>query len=64
MKFDDPLVVRSNSTVESVCDSIHRSIKDKFRYALVWGTSVKYSPQKCGLAHLVGDEDVVSIVTK
>ncbi|KAJ8102569.1 P-loop containing nucleoside triphosphate hydrolase protein [Lipomyces tetrasporus] len=64
LKFDEPLVVRSNSTVESVCDSIHRSIKDQFRYALVWGASVKYSPQKCGLQHPVADEDVVSIVTK
>ncbi|KAK9467438.1 P-loop containing nucleoside triphosphate hydrolase protein [Lipomyces arxii] len=64
VKFDDPMVVRKDSTVETICDSIHRSIKEKFRFALVWGSSVKYSPQKCGLSHLISDEDVVSIVTK
>lgn len=32
--------------------------------ALVWGTSVKHSPQHCGLGHVLHDEDVVQIVTK
>ncbi|ODV91697.1 hypothetical protein CANCADRAFT_273 [Tortispora caseinolytica NRRL Y-17796] len=62
--FDDALVVRSNSTIENVCDRIHRSIKDQFKYALVWGASAKHNPQKCGLSHHVADEDVVSILTK
>jgi hypothetical protein len=35
-----------------------------FNYALVWGTSAKHSPQRCGLNHNLDDEDVVQIVTK
>lgn len=62
--FNDPMVVRSNSNIQTVCDSIHRDMKNQFRFALVWGSSTKHSPQKCGLNHLVHDEDVVQIVTK
>ncbi|ODV95080.1 hypothetical protein PACTADRAFT_3962 [Pachysolen tannophilus NRRL Y-2460] len=59
-----PQVVRKDSTIEDVCDSIHRDFKSQFKYALVWGSSAKHSPQKCGLAHKVHDQDVVQIVTK
>lgn len=34
------------------------------QFALVWGTSVRHSPQHCGLSHTLTDEDVVQIVTK
>lgn len=63
-KFDDPMVVRSDSTILQVCDAIHREMKNQFKYALVWGSSSKHFPQKCGLLHYVNDEDVVQIVTK
>ncbi|EDO16847.1 hypothetical protein Kpol_1056p48 [Vanderwaltozyma polyspora DSM 70294] len=63
-EFGDPLVVRNNSTVGDLCHSIHRDFKDKFKYALVWGSSAKHSPQKCGLNHKIHDEDVVSLFTK
>ncbi|SCU97239.1 LAMI_0F09340g1_1 [Lachancea mirantina] len=62
--FSDPLVVRNNSTVGDLCHSVHRDFKDKFKYALVWGSSAKHSPQKCGLSHKIHDEDVVSLFTK
>jgi TGS domain len=35
-----------------------------FNYGLVWGTSAKHAPQRCGLNHQLDDEDVVQIVTK
>lgn len=61
--FDDALIVRANSSVEDVCDRIHRSLKDTFKYALVWGASARHVPQRVGLSHLVADEDVVYIVS-
>ena len=38
-------------------------IKD-FRYAMVWGSSVKFNPQKVGIDHQLEDEDVVQIIKK
>ncbi|ODV82641.1 hypothetical protein CANARDRAFT_10374 [[Candida] arabinofermentans NRRL YB-2248] len=64
--FSEPMVVRRDSTIEDVCNSIHKDFKEQFKYALVWGSSSKFgnAPQKCGLNHKVHDQDVVSIVTK
>lgn len=62
--FSEALIVRSNSTIEDVCDQVHRTLKETFKYALVWGASARHIPQRVGLGHVVADEDVVSIVAK
>ncbi|KAE8354297.1 P-loop containing nucleoside triphosphate hydrolase protein [Aspergillus coremiiformis] len=62
--FGEALIVRSNSSIEDVCDNIHRTLKESFKYALVWGASARHIPQRVGLSHVVADEDVVSIVAK
>ncbi|KAH0562564.1 hypothetical protein GP486_002748, partial [Trichoglossum hirsutum] len=56
--FSEALIVRNNSTIEDVCNQIHRTLKETFKYALVWGTSARHVPQRVGLSHLVADEDV------
>ena len=62
--FSEALIVRSGSTIEDVCDAVHRTLKETFKYALVWGASARHVPQRVGLGHIVADEDVVSIVAK
>ncbi|KAF9890981.1 hypothetical protein FE257_005238 [Aspergillus nanangensis] len=62
--FSEALIVRSNATIEDVCDQVHRTLKETFKYALVWGASARHIPQRVGLSHPVADEDVVSIVAK
>jgi len=65
--FDDPLVLtagRHGTSVEAACKQIHRSLLDTFDYAMVWGRSVKHTPQRVGLAHVLGDEDVIQIIKK
>lgn len=61
--FSEALIVRSNSTIEDVCDRIHRTLKETYKYALVWGASARHVPQRVGLSHPVADEDVVYIVS-
>ena len=61
-EFGDALIVRDKSSIEDVCDAIHRTLKESFKYALVWGASARHVPQRVGLSHVVSDEDVVSIV--
>lgn len=62
--FSEALIVRQDSTVEDVCDQVHRTLKESFKYALVWGASARHVPQRVGLGHVVSDEDVITIVTK
>jgi len=62
--FSDPIIMRGGSSVEHVCHAIHRSIASVFKYALVWGTSTKFNPQRVGIQHVTHDEDVIQIVTK
>lgn len=61
--FDEPMIMRSDSTIEHLCSAIHKDMKKHFKHAIVWGTSVKHQGQRCGLGHLLHDEDVVQIVT-
>jgi ribosome-interacting GTPase 1 len=62
--LDEPLIVRNGSTVLDVCNILHRKMKDDFRYAQVWGSSVRFGGQKVGLHHPLKDEDVMTIVTR
>ncbi|MDG7010893.1 MAG: GTP-binding protein [Nitrososphaerota archaeon] len=62
--FEEPMVVRGGATIGDVCDMVHRNMKDGFRYALVWGKSVKFGGQRVGMTHRLMDQDVLTIVTK
>ncbi len=59
--------MRANSAVpqvEDFCNKIHKAILKEFKYALVWGSSAKYNPQKVGREHELEDEDVVQIIKR
>ena len=65
--FDDPIVLtegRHGTTVEAACKHVHRSLVATFDYAMVWGSSVKHTPQRVGLSHVLEDEDVIQVVKK
>ena len=65
--LDEPVVLsaeRDGLSVEAVCKSISSELKDVFNFALVWGRSTKFNPQRVGLVHVLADEDVVQIVPK
>ena len=62
--YDAPLILRRGATIGDVCNSIHRDFVKKFRYAMVWGKSVKFPGQHVGLEHIVEDGDVVRLVIR
>jgi ribosome-interacting GTPase 1 len=62
--MDEPLIVREASTVEMVCNILHRDFSERFRYANVWGPSAKFPAQQVGKAHVLQDGDVLSIVLR
>eukprot|EP01006_Ploeotia_vitrea_P026860 TRINITY_DN59784_c0_g1_i1.p1 TRINITY_DN59784_c0_g1~~TRINITY_DN59784_c0_g1_i1.p1 ORF type:complete len:374 (+),score=19.89 TRINITY_DN59784_c0_g1_i1:36-1157(+) len=61
--FSKPYIMRKGATVQDICYRIHKDIADKFKYALVWGTSAKHTGQRVGTQHELDDEDVVQILT-
>ncbi|GFE53676.1 developmentally regulated GTP-binding [Babesia ovis] len=61
--YEAPVILKRNhSKVEDFCLKIHKSLLAQFKYALVWGTSVKHNPQKVGKEHVLADQDIVQIV--
>lgn len=60
--FEEPLIVTAGSTISDVCQKIHRNFAGKAKYALVSGTSVRFSPQRVGMDHVVQDSDIVTII--
>ncbi|MCD6108859.1 MAG: GTP-binding protein [Thermoplasmata archaeon] len=62
--YNKPMILKKNALVEDVCKKLHRDFVNKFKYALVWGKSVKYPGQRVGLDHVLEDEDVVTIISK
>mmetsp|Transcript_2810 Transcript_2810/g.4047 ORF Transcript_2810/g.4047 Transcript_2810/m.4047 type:complete len:358 (+) Transcript_2810:76-1149(+) len=63
--FTDPVILKRNkNSIENFCNRIHKGILSQFKYAYVWGSSVKHNPQKVGVSHELHDEDIVQIVKK
>ncbi|MBM2852212.1 MAG: GTP-binding protein [Candidatus Nitrosotenuis sp.] len=60
--YEEPLIIRRDSTIEDVCNKLHRSMKKEFRYGLVWGKSVKFAGQRVSIHHVLKDEDVLTII--
>jgi ribosome-interacting GTPase 1 len=62
--YKEPLIIRNSSKIGDVCNKLHRKMKKEFRYALVWGKSVKYDGQRVGIDHILQDEDVLTIIKR
>lgn len=60
--LEEPLIIRSGSTVQDVCRKLHREFVDRFRYARVWGDSVKHPGQRVGLPHKMKEGDLLTII--
>lgn len=65
--YNAPVVLRGNKgdegrSVEAFCNRIHKGMAKQFKYAWVWGSSVKHQPQRVGIHHILCDEDVIQIV--
>jgi hypothetical protein len=62
--YEEPLIVKSGTTVGGVCDRIHREMRQRFRYSNVWGKSARFPGQTVGLEHVLADEDVLTVVVR
>jgi hypothetical protein len=60
--LEEPLIVRRGSSVQDVCTKLHRDFVYRFRYARIWGRSVKHPGQRVGLPHKLKDGDLLTII--
>jgi small GTP-binding protein len=60
----EPLIVFRKATVQDICLKLHRDFVDRFRYARVWGPSVKHPGQRVGLNHRLKEGDLLSIIIR
>ena len=60
--MEEPMIMLRGCTLEELCRTIHRDFVDKFRFARVWGSSVKFPGQALRkLSHVLVDNDVVEL---
>jgi small GTP-binding protein len=59
----DPLALRAGSTVEDVAAALHGELAEAAAGARIWGESVRFAGQRVGRDHVVGDGDVVEVMT-
>lgn len=59
-----PIVMKKGSTVKDVVKEVHKEFLKTFRFARIWGKSVKFNGATVGLEHELSDKDVVQIFHK
>ncbi len=60
--MDEPLIMRRGSTLQDMCDKLHRDFAKRFKFARIWGSS-KFPGQSIRkLTQEIKDGDVVELV--
>jgi len=60
----DAIVLRKGATVAELARQIHSDLFRNFKYAKIWGASVKHNSEKVGIDHILMDRDTVEIHAK
>lgn len=60
--LDEPIVLRKGTTIQDVCNRIHKEFVNKFNFAKIWGKSAKFPGQQFrNLDKQLSDGDIVEI---
>ncbi|MBS3090774.1 TGS domain-containing protein [Candidatus Pacearchaeota archaeon] len=57
----EPLVLKNNSTIKDMAEHVHKDFVKRFKFARVYGKSVKFNGIKVGINHILEDDDVVEL---
>lgn len=57
----DPIIFKEKVTVKDVVKEVHKEFLKHFRFARVWGKSVKFPGAQVGLDHEMKDGDIIQI---
>ncbi len=56
-----PIALKKGDTIREMAEYIHKDFIKRFRFARVWGKSVKHKAQTVGINHILSDEDIVEL---
>ncbi|MDD5177864.1 MAG: TGS domain-containing protein [Candidatus Nanoarchaeia archaeon] len=59
-----PIALPKGSTIKDIAEKVHKDFIKKFKFARVWGNSVRFAGAQVGLTHVLSDEDVVELHLK
>ena len=54
-------MLKRGSMVEDLADLVHHELRERLKYALLWGASGKFGGQRISRHHQLEDEDVVEL---
>ncbi len=57
----EPMIIKRNSTIETVCNKLHKDFVKKFKFARVWGSSTRFPGQRLMLGHVLRDGDILEL---
>lgn len=59
-----PVALKAGSTVKDLAAAVHKDFVKNFKYARIWGKSVKHDGTSVGLEHVLKERDVIEIHTR
>ena len=60
--LEEPLIMKKGQTLNDMCLQMHKDFVKKFKFARIWGKSVKFDGQKViKLGHILAENDVVEL---
>ena len=59
-----PISLEIGSTVKDLAGYVHKDFIERFRFARIWGKSVKHNAATVGLDHVLGEGDIVELHLK
>ena len=59
-----PIALSKGSKIKSIAEIIHKDFIKKFKFARVWGNSIKHQGARAGLDHELKDEDTIELHLK
>lgn len=59
-----PVCLKKGSTVKELAEKVHKDFLEKFKYARIWGHSVKHNGTTVGLEHVLDSKDIVEMHLK
>ena len=63
--LEEPIILFKGAKLKDVCDKLHRDFISNFKFARLWGASVKFDGQKVlNIEHEVKDKDIIEIHLK